>query len=99
MSEERQNRNRSPKGKPKKNRDTVNIEFARGLSSEQLNTILQLELIRARGQKPAAQEVTLPTEIIHDIKFRLRYYAKLHGEVDRKKFFEEKDESDEEDVE
>jgi len=98
MSEERPSRNK-PKGKPKKNRDTVNIEFARGLSSEQLNTILQLELIRARGQKPPAQEVTLPTEIIHDIKFRLRYYAQLHGEVDRKKFFEEKGEPDEEDVE
>ena len=77
--------------KSKKNRKSVNIAFARGLSSTQLGTILQLQLLRARGATPSSAEVTLPTEIVHDIKFRLRYYARLFGEVDRKEFFESDD--------
>ncbi len=88
--DERPHRGRR-EGDPKKRkaRETVNIEFARSLSSSHLCTILQLELIRARSQKPPAAEVTLPAEIVHDIKFRLRYYERFHGEVDRKKFFSE----------
>lgn len=81
--------------KKRKTRETVNIEFARSLSTRQLNTILQMELIRARGQKPAASEVSLPVEIVHDIKFRLRYYERFHGEVDRKGFFEKDNLADE----
>ncbi len=97
--EERQHRGRR-EGEPRKTkpRETVNIGFARSLSSSHLCTILQLELIRARSQKPPATEVNLPTEIVHDIKFRLRYYERFHGEVDRKKFFarDEPSEDDEE---
>ena len=92
MSNDRKPQRGQKRDKPP--RETVNIQFARGLTAKELNTILQLELIRARSQKPAATECTLPTEIVHDIKFRLRYYAELHGEVDRKKYFEGKDEVD-----
>ena len=65
-------------------RQSVNIRFARGLSSKELLAILQLQLIRARNQKPAETEVTLPTEVVHDLKFRLRYYSERYGEIDRK---------------
>ena len=102
MSEERPRGQRPPrdrKSKEKPPRETINIQFARGLSSKELGTILQLELIRARSQKPQATEVSLPTEIVHDIKFRLRYYARMFGEVDRKKFFDEKEDQDEEETE
>lgn len=85
-------RTRKPNEEKAKDRRTVNIMFARGLSTDQLNTILQLELIRARSTDPPKTEVTLPTELVHDIKFRLRYYSSLYGEVDRKKFFGNEDE-------
>lgn len=80
--------------KEKKDRRTVNIQFARSLTPDQLNTILQLELIRARSTDPPKTEVSLPTELVHDIKFRLRYYSTLFGEVDRKQFFGNKDDGD-----
>ncbi len=75
-----------------KRRETINIQFARGLSSQHLNLIMQLELLRARSQKPPATEASLPVEVFHDVKFRLRYYATKFGEIDRKKFFEDADE-------
>lgn len=65
--------------KPKTN----GIKFARGLSSRELVMILQHELLRARSTIPESQ-VHLPTELVHDIKFRLEYYARAHGEIDRK---------------
>lgn len=78
----------------RKNRETINIEFARGLSAEQLNTILQLELIRARTSSPPEPEVTLPTQIVHEIKFRLNCYKEIYGEPDRDEFFARKNEHD-----
>lgn len=102
MSEERQKSPRASKPqlsregqKDRPSRDKINIQFARSLSSNGLESILQLELIRARTQNPPATEVSLPTEIIHDIKFRLRYYSTMFGEVDRKAFFGEKEEKGE----
>jgi hypothetical protein len=85
MPEERRDSRRSGSvDRPRKpERTTVNIRFARGLSYDQLNTILQLELLRARSQSPPAKEVSLPTELIHDIKYRLRYYSENCGEVPR----------------
>lgn len=73
---------RFEKGKkpPRKSR---NIQFARSLNSEQLTTLLQEKLLKARNSEPEDQEVPLMTELVHDIKFRLTYYARLYGEVDR----------------
>lgn len=65
----------------KPSRRHVNINFARSLSSSELIAILQLELLRARSQKPEASEASLPTEILHDIKFRLTYYSEEAGEI------------------
>lgn len=80
------NRDRRYKGqesgyRPKPSRKHININFSRGLTSSELIAILQLELLRARNQTPEASEATLPTEIIHDIKFRLQYYSDECGEI------------------
>lgn len=69
-----------PSKKPKPSREAYNIQFAQGLSSEDMITLLQHELLRARTSD---SEVTLPSSIVHDIKFRLVWYFKKHGEVDR----------------
>jgi len=61
-------------------REAYNIQFANGLSGSELSNILQYELLRARA---SGTEVTLPVSIVHDIKFRLSWYRKRHGEVER----------------
>lgn len=61
-------------------REAYNIQFAHGLSAEDMMMVLQHELLRARSTD---SEVTLPSSIVHDIKFRLGWYLKRHGEVDR----------------
>lgn len=77
-------------------RERRNIQFAHGLSSDEMILLLQHELLRARTQGPLA-EVSIPNAIVHDIKFRLSYYAKLFGEVDREKdLFDDEQESDQE---
>ena len=65
----------------KPSRKHININFARGLTSSQLIAILQLELLRSRNQVPEASEVTLPAEIVHDLKFRILYYSDECGEI------------------
>lgn len=65
----------------KPSRKHININFARGLTSSELIAILQLELLRSRNQVPEASEVTLPAEIVHDIKFRIQYYSDECGEI------------------
>lgn len=75
--------------RPRKSRGKINIQFSRGLSSRDLNTLLQHELLRARSCTPT-QEVRLPAEIVHELKFRLRYYSEMHGSIsdkDRESFF------------
>lgn len=74
----------------KPSRKSVNIQFARGLTTDELNTILQLELTRARSKEEAddmkvTPEVTLPSELIHEIKFRMKYYGKTYGEISEEK--------------
>lgn len=81
--------------KQKKPRKTVNIQFARSLSSKELNALLQEKLVLARSQEPAAAEVSLMTEIVHDIKFRLMHYARQFGEVDRSIYEDRDDRGDE----
>ena len=66
------------------NPKTRGIAFARSLSSRDMVAILQHELLRARSHTPQA-EVTLPAELVHEIKSRLAYYAENFGEVERKK--------------
>jgi hypothetical protein len=61
-------------------REAYNIQFAHGLSAEDMMMVLQHELLRARN---TGAEVTLPTSIVHDIKFRLGWYLENHGEVVR----------------
>ena len=61
-------------------REPYNIQFAQGISTGDLITLLQYELLRARTSDT---EVMLPTSIVHDIKFRLGFYLKKHGEVER----------------
>jgi hypothetical protein len=84
----------------KPSRRHVNINSARGLSSSELITIIQLELLRARGQKPEAPEATLPTEVLHDIKFRLQYYSEEMGEISesrRQAYFRDRRDDDDRD--
>ena len=64
--------------KKKPSREAYNIQFAQGISTEDLITLLQYELLRART---ADSEVTLPTSIVHDIKFRLGKYLKELGDI------------------
>jgi len=71
------------KGKKKPPRQAYNIQFAHGLSGESLLDIIQLELLRARSSDPPQPEASLPTPILHEIKFRLKYYLEKHGEVER----------------
>jgi len=75
---------RGPRRKPP--REAINIQFARGLSSNELIALLQEKLIIARNQTPKATEISLITELVHDIKFRLGYYARVYGEVDRDEY-------------
>jgi len=84
MSEEK--RSTTFDRRKKKPRQTVNIQFARSLSSQELIALLQEKLILARSATPPEREVELMTEIVHDIKFRLAHYARLFGEVDRAEY-------------
>jgi len=65
-----------------RNRDSINIKWARDLTSEGLEDILQHELLRARSSVPPKTEVSLPTTLVHEIKHRICRYAELHGELD-----------------
>lgn len=85
--------NQKSNRKPKRPRQTVNIQFARSLNSKELCALLQEKLVLARGQEPQAAEVSLMTEIVHDIKFRLTHYAHQFGEVDRS-IYEDRDDRD-----
>lgn len=66
--------------KQKPPREAYNIQFAQGISTKDMLTLLQYELLRARNTE---SEVLLPQSIVHDIKFRLGWYLKNHGEVER----------------
>jgi hypothetical protein len=78
MPDSEENRlSRRPKKPP---REAYNIQFAQHLPTEELLVLLQYELLRARDRK---QDVSLPTAIVHDIKFRLGYYLDNYGEVER----------------
>lgn len=62
-------------------RETYNIQFVRELDTLDIaDVILQYELLRARDAK---KEVSLPVEMVHDIKFRLKYYEERYGEIER----------------
>jgi hypothetical protein len=76
----------------KPSRKKKNIQFARSLSYRELSAILQNALMEARNDGAAEGKVELMPEIVHDIKFRLRWYYEEHGEVKR-----EKDDKDDED--
>lgn len=92
MTQDADPKDRPPeRRKPHKaNRKTINIQFARSLSPEEMNVILQLELTRARTKEEADQvkvtpEVTLPSELVHEIKFRLTYYSRTFGDISDEK--------------
>ncbi len=70
----------NPPRKQKPPREAYNIQFAQGISTCELITVLQHELLRARTSD---SEVTLPSSIVHDIKFRLGWYLNEIGEVER----------------
>ena len=78
---------RSASSKPKTRgrkppREAYNIQFAQGLCGDAMLDIIQHELLRARSKKPPT-EATLPTAILHDIKYRLTWYLDKYGEVER----------------
>lgn len=81
-TEEKFDSGTSKANRPKKNRSSINIEFARGLCADQLETILQHELLRARAATPPQREISIPTEIAHEIKYRLIWYFEKYGEVE-----------------
>jgi hypothetical protein len=83
-TEREQERSRGPRHK-KPPREAYNIQFAQGLSGEELLNILQYEILRARDKKQPGSEVALPTALVHDIKFRLKWYLERHGDVQRPK--------------
>jgi len=68
------------RGKREKSREAFNIQFAQGLDCHDLCSLLQYELLRARDK---GGEVVLPCAVVHDIKFRLRFYRNEVGEVVR----------------
>ena len=75
-NEEGKNRRRNRRTKPQ--RETLNIQFANTLPTEDLLTLLQYELLRARDK---GEDVRLPQSIVHNIKFRLSKYFEANGEI------------------
>lgn len=68
-------------GKIKRSRESVNIQFAQTLEEASLLDIIQNELLRSRAQSPPSQETSLPTTLMHEIKFRLNWYFEKYGAV------------------
>ncbi len=76
----------------KPSRKAKNIQFARSLSYRELTAILQNALMEARNDGADEGKVELLPEIVHDIKFRLRWYYEEIGEVKRERIDERSDE-------
>jgi len=82
MIDERGNDNfgdQDDRNRQKPTRKKKNIQFARSLGSMELNAILQNALMEARGE--SSNSCTLMVELVHEIKYRLRWYYEHHGEA------------------
>lgn len=55
------------------------IEWARSLTNQQMESLLQNALLRARGATPRTHEVILLEEVVHELKSRLMRYDKCMG--------------------
>jgi len=55
------------------------IDWARSLSNEQMEALLQDALLRARGAVPRTHEVILLEEVVHELKSRLKRYDDVMG--------------------
>lgn len=67
------------------------IEWARALSNEQMDALLQEALLKTRATSPRTHEVTLLEEVVHELKSRLRRYNEIMGELPQKEEEEEGD--------
>ena len=87
MSEGRDRRERRTprppsKGESKKNTST-RIEWARSLSNEQMDSVIQDALLRTRSMTPRTHDVILLEEVVHEIKSRLGRYHEIMGDLPR----------------
>lgn len=55
------------------------IDWARSLTNEQMDSLLQNALLFARGANPRTHDVVLLEEVVHELKSRLRRYDELMG--------------------
>ncbi len=55
------------------------IEWARSLTNEQMESLLQNALLCARGATPRTHEIVLLEEVVHELKSRLVRYHKCMG--------------------
>lgn len=82
MSESRERRVTRKSGSPSKSEVKKNtstrIEWARSLSNDQMDAVLQDALLKTRSTIPRVHDVILLEEVVHEIKSRLsRYYDVL----------------------
>jgi hypothetical protein len=75
------------------------IDWARSLTNEQMEAVLQDALLRARGAVPRTHEVVLTEEVVHELKSRLKRYDEVMGPAPRpakrRGDYEDDDEDDE----
>lgn len=58
---------------------STRIEWARSLTNEQMEALLQEALLKARAATPREYTVTLLEEIVHELKSRLDRYNEIMG--------------------
>lgn len=75
MTEQKRDRSRKPTTTPQSRR----IDWARSLSNEQMEALLQDGLLRARCSVPRTHDVILLEEVVHELKSRLKRYHDVMG--------------------
>jgi len=87
MSEIRDRRERRtpppPNKKESKKKTSKRIEWARSLSNDQMDAVLQDALLKTRAMAPRTYDVTLLEEVVHEIKSRLNRYHEIMGDLPR----------------
>lgn len=66
--------------RPKPNPQTIRIEWARSLTNEDMEVILQNALLQSRATIPRTHAVVLLEEVVHELKSRLMRYDEVMGE-------------------
>ena len=75
---------RQPPRKQKSASSSTRIEWARSLSNEQMDALLQEALLKTRMSNPRVHDVILLEEVVHELKSRLNRYHTIMGQLESK---------------